>query len=210
MRRSLSQLLTMLLILGSVGTQSFAQSQEAPAKLNNKKYLLDYYQKTLDALTKSTGNLSAAQLHFKPAADKWSVGQCLEHIVATEKTLFGYAKQAMESPATPARRSEVKVSDEEIIQGINDRSHKAKATDDLTGKNLLNKADEALAALKNDRKVIFDYLANVNEADLRNHISDSPFGPVDAFQSFLFIAGHTARHTLQIDEIKADPNFPTK
>lgn len=209
MKRPFYHLLALCLILGSVSTRVNAQNQQSAAQ-KNKKDLADYYQQTFDALKKSTENLSTAQLRFKPAADKWSVGQCLEHIVTTEKMLFGFAKQAIEKPASPERRSEVKASDEDIIRGINDRSYKAKATDDLTGKNQLSKAEEALTALKNDRKAILDYLAGVNEEELRNHISDSPFGPVDGFQSFLFIAGHTARHTLQIEEIKSDKNFPVK
>src|SRR5690606_15372078 len=104
----------------------------------------------------------------------------------------------------------VKAKDEDIIKGINDRSFKAKATDDITGKNQLSNAAEALDVLQNDRKMILAYLDGVQESELRNHISDSPFGPVDAFQSFLFIAGHTSRHTLQIEEIKAHENFPKK
>ena len=44
--------------------------------------------------------------------------------------------------------------------------------------------------------------------DLRNHVSDSPTGPIDGYQALMFIAAHSARHTKQIAEIKADPNFP--
>jgi hypothetical protein len=36
-------------------------------------------------------------------------------------------------------------------------------------------------------------------------------GPkVDAYEWVLFVAAHSQRHTKQIDEIKADPNFPEK
>lgn len=203
-------LLGLFLALGIVNAQDTSKLHQPGTPLNNKAFLADYYQQTFNALKKSTENLSPAQLHFKPAADKWSVGQCLEHIVSTEKMLFGFAKQAMEAPATPERRSEVKATDENIIKGINDRSYKAKATEDLTGKNQLNNPTDALNELQRDRKMIMDYLANVKEEDLRNHISDSPFGPVDAYQSFLFIAGHTARHTLQIEEVRSDKSFPKK
>jgi len=203
-------LMALLLAAGSINAQQASVDQHSVASLNGKNFLLNYYQQTFDALKKSTEGLSPAQLHFKPATDKWSVGECMEHIVATEKVLFNYAKQAMEKPATPERRSEVKSKDEDIIKGINDRSFKAKATDDITGKNQLNNASKALDDLQDGRKVILAYLEGVQESDLRNHISDSPFGPIDAFQSFLFIAGHTSRHTLQIEEVKADKNFPKK
>jgi len=210
MKRCNFLLLVLFLAIGSTNAQQVSGNQQSAAPLNGKDFLLNYYKQTFDALKRSTEGLSSAQLHFKPATDKWSVGECLEHIVATEKMLFDYAKQAMDKPATPERRAEVKSKDEDIIKGINDRSFKAKASDDLMGKNQLNSASEALNKLKNDRKMVSDYLAGVEESDLRNHISDSPFGPVDAYQSFLFIAGHTSRHTLQIEEVKADKNFPKK
>jgi hypothetical protein len=45
--------------------------------------------------------------------------------------------------------------------------------------------------------------------DLRAHVADSPIGqPLDAYEWLLFIAAHSKRHTEQIQEVKADPNFP--
>ncbi|MBA3987430.1 MAG: hypothetical protein H0X63_12870 [Flavobacteriales bacterium] len=49
---------------------------------------------------------------------------------------------------------------------------------------------------------------SVSLEDLRNHINDSRAGAIDAYQSLLFIAGHCARHTLQIEEIKQAGGFP--
>ena len=47
--------------------------------------------------------------------------------------------------------------------------------------------------------------------DLRAHVVDSPIGqPLDAYEWLLFIAAHSERHTKQILEVKADPNFPKK
>lgn len=52
-----------------------------------------------------------------------------------------------------------------------------------------------------------DFLRSHN--DLRAHAIDSPLGKeLDAYEWVLFIAAHSARHTKQILEVKADPNFP--
>ncbi len=46
-------------------------------------------------------------------------------------------------------------------------------------------------------------------SDLRNYSVPHPaLGPLDGYQWMLAVAGHSARHTLQILEVKADPNFP--
>jgi hypothetical protein len=58
--------------------------------------------------------------------------------------------------------------------------------------------------------MVLNYIQQTPLETFRNHISDSPFGPVDAYQSMLFIAGHSARHTLQIEDIKASEGFPEK
>ena len=44
--------------------------------------------------------------------------------------------------------------------------------------------------------------------DLRAHVADSPMGQLDAYEWLLLIGAHSKRHTEQIDEVKADPNFP--
>jgi len=202
----------LLLFFGT--TALVAQDTKMKASANNagndKAYLLAYFDKTTADLKKSIAGLTPAQLKFKPAADRWSISQCLEHIVLTEKALFDYARKGMDTAANPGRRNEVKTSDENIIKGMEDRSHKVKTTTELTGTGKYQKADDALADLAASRKLVLTYLDTKTLDDLRNHISDSPFGAVDGFQSFLFLAGHTARHNAQINEVKADPKFPVK
>ena len=34
------------------------------------------------------GSLSAAQLNWKPSAERWSVGQCFDHLITTNRTFF--------------------------------------------------------------------------------------------------------------------------
>ena len=34
------------------------------------------------------GRLSAAQLNWKPSAEQWSVGQCFDHLIVTNRTFF--------------------------------------------------------------------------------------------------------------------------
>jgi len=147
-------------------------------------------------------------MQFKPSADKWSVSQCLEHIVLTEKMLFSMTKDSLEKPANPERRNEVKMTDDQIVAGILDRSFQAKAPEGLQPTGKYADPSEAIKDFDTQRKDILDFLNKVDVDKLRDHVSDSPFGPINAYHSLLFIAGHTGRHTLQISEIKAHPGFP--
>jgi len=38
--------------------------------------------------SKVFGGLSAAQLNWKPSAEQWSVGQCFDHLIVTNRTFF--------------------------------------------------------------------------------------------------------------------------
>ena len=205
----------LICFLAFILTGIYAQEREqvrvataASTKENGKAFLSDYFMQTYVGLEKSVSGLTSAQLNFKPAPDRWSINECLEHIVLTEKMLFDEAKKTMEAPASPKRRKDVKVSDEDIIKGISERSQKVKAPAELIGKGKYSDATQALAALEQSRKSVSDYLAVHPVEDLRNHISDTPFGANDGYHAFLYIAGHTARHTKQIEEIKASPSFP--
>ena len=198
-----------LFIVGHTSAQRKATTDAGGATAaNGKEYMVNYYQQTFDALKKSVDGLTTEQLQFKPSADKWSISQCLDHILLTEKALFDYAKQGMEKPANPERRKEVKVKDDEVIKGMNDRTSKAKAPDNIVGKGTYNDPAAALADLQKSRESILAYFNQFSVEDMRNRVNDSFFGPVDAYHGFLYIAGHTSRHTAQIEEVKADPNFP--
>ena len=66
---------------------------------------------------------------------------------------------------------------------------------------------ETLQAFNSDRNKLAEYVQTTND-DLRNHIAKLPFGNIDTYQLVLMISAHTNRHTQQIEEVKADPNFP--
>lgn len=193
------------LIFTGMSLTSVAQNAQ-----NDKAYMLAYYEKTAHALTEHVQGLSKDQLQYKPSAKEWSISQCLEHIIQVEAALFGMTAEMLKGEAKPERRKEITMTDEDLIKQITDRSFKAEAPAEMQPAGSYMDADEALEDFRAGRKVITDFLQDVELSDLRDHIEDSPFGPADSYQSFLFIAGHTARHIAQIEEVKASEGFPSK
>ena len=156
----------------------------------------------------SVKNLSEAQLKFKSAEDKWSVEECLKHIAASETMLWQMANSTVEQAANPEKRTEIKMTDEDVKTKVPDRTHKVKTAPPLEPQNTaFATAEEALASFKENRTKLIAYV-NDTEADLRNHVAAFPFGSLDAYQVILFIGAHSRRHTMQIEEVKMDPNFP--
>jgi hypothetical protein len=62
--------------------------------MNNEtaKLVSELGQISADA-QKTFGNLSAAQINWKPSAGGWSVGQCFEHLIKTNELFYGELEQ---------------------------------------------------------------------------------------------------------------------
>ncbi len=171
-----------------------------------RKFAIDHLNKTRINIFESVKGLSEAQLNFKPAPDKWSVLECVQHITLSSKGLFEYVQQTLKIPNDSAFKPDF--TDEQIISNVQDRSHKAQAPEPFKPINSPYKSlAETLQAFDEDRNILVNYIQTTND-DLRAHIAALPFGKADAYQLVLLTSAHTDRHTQQLNEVKADPNFP--
>ena len=194
------------LVLACLGAFA-AQGQELTQA--EKDRAIDYLESTKKGVLEATKNLSPAQWSFKPAPDRWSVAEVMEHIAAAEDLLRGVAEQTMKSPAVLARdASEIKKTDDTVLAAVPDRSHKAQAPEPLRPTNRFGSPQEAQKHFVQTRTETEAFLKNTPE--LRTHLADSPLGKLDGYEWVLLIAAHSERHTKQILEVKADPNFPAK
>ena len=110
-------------------TGLFAQTAEERAQA------LAYLQKTEAGVIDGAKGLSAAQLNFKQAPDRWSVAEVLEHIASAEDFIMGMVhEQVMKAPARPAGE-DVKAIDNFVLTAIPDRSHKNQAPEPLKPNN---------------------------------------------------------------------------
>jgi uncharacterized damage-inducible protein DinB len=188
--------------------QTTTQAVPTTLTAEERSFALQQFQTTHDNFLKSIAGLSQKQWTFKPAPDRWSVAEVAEHITISESTIFGLVQKAMLSPAAPQKRELVKGKDQMILQRMPDRSHKAQAPEMLRPTGRWATEADLTKAFEDSRKANMDYIRTTND-DLRDHFFDHPvFGPLDGYQWLLLISGHSARHTEQIEEVKADPNFP--
>ena len=198
-------LLTLLVITGMAGT--LKDSSLTPQE---RKFVLTELKDTKTDILKSLKGLSDAQLNYKASPERWSIRECFYHITLSEKALWNQLNDAMKESPKPEERSEIKVSDDDIIKMVEDRSHRVKTIDPLQPSQANWKdIDEALIAFKAARAEHIKYAKSTTE-DLRNHIIQLPFGKVDAYQFILFVSAHSNRHLQQIEEVKMEPGFPKR
>jgi len=176
----------------------------------DRESALRYLESTRQGVLDATKGLSAKQWNFKSAPDRWSIAEVVEHIAAAEDFLFtNVTDKVMKAPARTGN-DDVKAIDQLVLTKVPDRSHKAQAPEPLKPTNRFGSPEASLKHFGESRERTEEYLKNT--ADLRAHAapaSESPFGKqMDAYEWILFIAAHSDRHTKQILELKADPNFP--
>ena len=203
MRKSMKQSFIFIAVAACMATGLQAQTLTPADRDKAMKYLESTRQGVVDA----TKGLSPAQWNFKAAPDKWSVAEVTEHIAAAEDYLRGMIVQkVMVAPARPAGE-DVAAIDAMVVQAIPDRSQKKQAPEPLKPTNRFGSPESSLQHFLDARTTTEEFLTKT--PDLREHAADSPLGKkLDGYEWILFIAGHSERHTKQILEVKADPNFP--
>jgi hypothetical protein len=202
-RTKIYLVLTLLVLTGFAGSLN-------TDTLSNKerKSLVSQLKESKKAFLESIKGLSEKQLNFKASPESWSVRECAYHLALCENNFWQTANKTLREEANPEKRSEVKITDEQLLNMVNDRSHKAKTTSNLEPANAKFKnLDEALEDFKTKRAELVKYVKTSTD-DMRNHITQMPFGSLDSYQLLMMIAAHTSRHTKQIEEIKADPKYP--
>ena len=205
----LCSLLCLILALGAAAiAQTSAPSASTSLTPEEREVALKNLQATHDAFLKSIAGLSEKQWRFKPAPDRWSVAEVSEHIAVAESSIFALVQKIMSSPADPSKRAEVAGKDDKILLQVPDRTHKVQAPEFLKPTNRFATREENIKAFEDARAATMNYVRTTND-DLRDHFGPHPaLGTLDAYQWILLISAHSARHTKQIEEVKADPNFP--
>jgi uncharacterized damage-inducible protein DinB len=156
----------------------------------------------------SIAGLSQAQWNFKPAPEVWSIAQIADHLVVSEGELFDRIQKTILT--SPAKRDAKKVTDEQVLKVMPDRSQKRKAPDFLAPAGKWATRDAAASEFTRLRDAHIAY-ADQTQDDLRAHFGEHrAVGELDAYQWLLVISAHTERHVLQIEEVKANGKYPKK
>ena len=200
-------------VLVCVGLAAYAAEPKlTPTDLDRAR---TYLQQTQDMVVGATKGLSSAQWSFKPAADRWSIAEILEHIVLAQQLVLGPIREQLAKSPAPAERDN-KQMDEFVIAAMPDRTMKFQAPEVIqpTGRWT---AAESMARFSKNCDELKKYLETT--PDLRSHAINAPalkavskgvYESMDGYQAILLAAGHTERHVKQILEVRAVANFPSK
>src|SRR5262249_40889878 len=173
-----------------------------------------YFDQTRNRVVEATGDLSDAQRKFKPAPNRWSIGEILEHMVIVQERILGpIREQWAQGPAPSPDRDNGRV-DAIVLEKIPDRSIKAKAPQVIEPTGTCTVA-ASLDRFRRNYERLNEFVESA--PDLREHVLESlplkfvtngEYQTMDGYQWALTVAAHDQRHLVQIMEVKADPNYP--
>ncbi len=159
---------------------------------------------TRGCLVESVSGLCAAQWNFKPQNDAWSIAENMEHLVLIEGRVHAIIGNMSNAPESESGGKQIEM-DNIVLNQVSKRTIKVKAPAAVCPTGRWS-GPEALQLFIKSREQTIQLLG---APLLRGRVMPHPFfGPWDGYQWLLAVGSHTARHTDQIREIKADPNFP--
>lgn len=157
-----------------------------------------------ERLRAAVERVPASDRQLRPAPQRWSVAEVLEHLSLVEgrvAALFGL----LLADAPRFEDAAGLVATDLDRTGLRDRDRRITAPDSIQPSGTVSAA-EAMAALEQSRKQLLALLDTVEaeRVDLSKVSRPHPvLGPLDGYQWIQAVGGHEERHTMQIVEIAA-------
>jgi hypothetical protein len=175
--------------------------------------LLKLLDESRDLLMSRITGLSDEQWNFKPNADRWSVAECVEHIVRSERALLEYAQGAMEAGPDEEWAEKVKGKTELLRRVMPNRNPGgaggAQAPMEIRPTDNWSRA-KAIQEFYTMRGEVVAYCETI-EKPIKEYTKEHPFpvfGWLSAHDWLIYVPLHTIRHSRQLIEVQEDPNYP--
>jgi hypothetical protein len=187
-----------------------AAAQEGAATVSAASAdVLAHLERTRGLFLASIDGLTAAQWSWKPAPDRWSVAECAEHITRSESFIRELARKSMSEPLPAEKLALAHGKSAQVLAMIVDRSQKAQAPEPL---NPMKSGEmRSYAEILRDFNFERGRTAELAAASGDLEAFATPhfvFQELDLAGWIYFLSGHSERHTLQIEEVKATAGFP--
>jgi DinB superfamily len=143
--------------------------------------------------------VSEEQAKVRPEPGRWSVLECVEHIVVAESRFLGWVQNPVTEPAPPMDKEK----EAKLLLGVSGRSQRANAPEPVHPTGRFSTLAEALAQFDAARANSIQF-AESRGAGLYSLATKHPaFGAVNGAEVMVLIAAHARRHAAQIREIRA-------
>lgn len=178
------------------------------------KHVISELRSIADDARDSFGSLSERQLNWKPAADRWSVAQCLDHLIKTneqfypefEKLASGTRKNTFWQNFSPFTA----MGGRFLINAVSNDSKKAKAP----SKDIVPPSDIEEGIVERFTGNLKDVCGRIEacaSADVKKTVVSSPFLSVMTYtldDAYTVLIEHSKRHIRQAKRVMEAEAFP--
>lgn len=152
-----------------------------------------------DALGRALEGVDDNLAHRKPSSGGWSILDCVEHMIESERYLLLRLQAATltDQPFEKSRR------EAKIAALAADRNRRIEAPEPVHPRGRFENLHDALSAFDATRAGVIRWVESC-AGDPRRMLTDHPLieGPVTCSETLIMIAAHPARHAKQISEIR--------
>jgi hypothetical protein len=150
------------------------------------------------ALVAAAAGVSDQDTWRRPEPERWSVLECVQHVVLVEDAVFARISVHSTPGAPPAELRR----EGQILRSMTKREHRFPAPEFLEPTGRYSSLAEALQEYRKRRARTVAFMEQYQE-DPRNRTALHPaLGPVSCQDMFLVLALHPARRALQIYEAR--------
>ena len=171
----------------------------------------------VDQTRSSFGKLSAAQLNWKPSAERWSIAQCFDHLISSNKGYLPIIESVRTGtkkttfwerlPVLPGLAGKLLIKS---LDPASTRKIKAPKRFEPAQSNISASVIDDFAALLS---VVIEGMKATSHLDLEKLVITSPavsagFVTYSLMDAYRIIVVHELRHFQQAQRVAAEPGFP--
>jgi hypothetical protein len=149
-----------------------------------------------DVLDSVDGLTEMASL-AKPSPDRWSVLECIEHVVLVEERFQGWLENGSSIASVPKPENESR-----IFNMVTDRSSRVTAPEAVVPSGRFRALKDALLAFNAVRDRSVSIVKDRGEALYTIGAQHARFGELNGVEVIHLMAGHARRHAAQIREMR--------
>jgi hypothetical protein len=169
--------------------------------------ILNWLDESRKEFLSAIDGVTEQQWKWKPAPDRWSIGEVAEHIVLAEAALFANVKKVIASAPNPDWEEKTKGKTATLEATLAPRRGRANAPESLVPKGSMTPA-QVKERFERQRVEIVRF-ATETDVPLKQYTLDNPFfGTLNGYQWLIYAPLHTMRHDKQIAEVKATAGYP--
>jgi uncharacterized damage-inducible protein DinB len=173
-----------------------------------REFALKELDGSRERLLGTVRGLSREQLEYRAARERWSVAECLEHIIVVERLMFQALEGRMQQAPDLSKHGDWEGQDEALTKQMIVGRKKRKLSPEVfrpTGRWPTKKLLPEFEAVRSRTR---EFSATFS-SDLRSCFLVHPvLGRLDGYQWLLIVARHCERHRLQVEEVIASSGFP--